>query len=250
MVAPSGQGTTTSASVVAAPPKVVVLTNQPTNPCSGYSVTTPSVTIWYQTYFNPFTQKIQIVPLCALLPCIPAPAGAPSTGGTVVGPTAGSANQAAGQAQQPRQDITKDPDPPQATATPDPLTIQWDASSGCCPPEYIDVEIHVNYRGRKGIYTTASSIQRSGNSFKVPLKEFGDSLMKQILLTDCYDLCAPINLDGPAEVFVYPRCWAGSKDPNNPTGPPVWKLEEPSVAVPTMNSLQITVQAKPFSGRL
>jgi hypothetical protein len=212
------------------------------------SVTTPSVTIWYQTYFNPFTQTIQIVPPCTPNPC--PPAGAPNPGGTQA-TGGGTANTTGDQNQQPMQDVTKDPNPPpQAKATPDTLTIQWDASSGCCPPEYIDVEIHVNYRGRKGIFNTASSIQRSGNSFKVPLKEFGNGLMKQILLTDCYDLCAPINLDGPAEVFVYPYCWAGSKDPNNATGSPMGKLEKSSVAVPIMNSLPITIQAKPFSGPL
>src|SRR5271157_4068762 len=60
--APSGQTTTPSAAASPAIIKVIVLSNQPTNPYSAYSVTPSNVTIWYQTYFNPSTQRIQIVP--------------------------------------------------------------------------------------------------------------------------------------------------------------------------------------------
>ncbi len=160
------------------------------------------------------------------------------------------AKAAAVAAQKPKQDVTKDPNPPDATADPTTLTIQWDGSSGGCPAEYIDVEIHVHYRGRRGIYKASSMIQRSAtNSFTVPLKQFGDSVMKQILLTDCYDLCGPINLDGPAEVFVYPYCWMGSKSTTD-AKKPSWTLEKISGRVPTMNSLPILIQAKTFHGQL
>ena len=90
------------------------------------------------------------------------------------------------------------------------------------------------------------------NSFQVPLKQFGDSVMQQILLSDCYDLCGHICLDGPAEVFVYPYCWMGTESTKGayPTGPPTWTLEKMTAPVPTMNSLPILIQAKTFSGKL
>ncbi len=86
--------------------------------------------------------------------------------------------------------------------------------------------------------------------FNVPLKEFGNSVMKQILMTDCYDLCGQIDLDGAATVVVYPYFWAGSTNPKDPKGPPAWKLDKSSASVATMNTLPISIQAKPFSGGL
>jgi hypothetical protein len=65
---PSAQSTTvTVISGVLNPP---TLTDQPVNPCSAYSIDSKTtVTIWYQTYFNPYTQKIQIVPACTPPEC-------------------------------------------------------------------------------------------------------------------------------------------------------------------------------------
>ncbi len=433
-VAPSGQGAATSATTPT--PKVVVLANQPTNPCSGYSVTTQSVTIWYQTYFNPYTQKIQIVPACATGPCPPAGASstvghnptagvssatitggtatiaggtatiaggsasiigatanvsatsisvggipiagntasitggtatvanstvtitggiptingdittiaggtvtisgdpaiinnstvtisggasasgtgtttanagtltiangttnltgstttfnggsvivtgkAATTGGTIVvasgittitggnaaitgtvtsmsisggtatitagtassGTGAGGNASTTGQSQPPPpQDVTKDPNQPNAAATPDTLKLQWDGSSGSCPATCIDVEIHICYHGREGVYKASSvKLNNKDNSFSVSLKEFGDFVIKQVLLTGCYDLCGPIYLDCPAVVFVSPYCKCPSNPDNSSVSP-----------VRTMNVLPITIEAKPFSGSL
>jgi hypothetical protein len=433
---PSGQGITASAPATSATTKVIPFTNQPTNPCSGYSVSsqTQSVTIWYQTYFNSYTQCIQIVP--AFTPNPGPPAGGAraatgsstttitgGTGGTgvirgatttitganvtiagvnasVTGPNAsitvggipvasgtakiangtatvanvtvtitggavnisgfittitggaanitgvsasiagdvtvtggtapnaissttitgatttitggavnipvgtmtitgdqpsatanvgaititnanatitggtasitggtaaidrgtgivsaganagGAASTAGGQNLPPTQDVSKDPNQPQATAQPDSVTIQWDGSGSCPLAESIDVEIRICYRGRQGIYKTASPVTRSGTSFKVSLKEFGNSVMKQILLTDCYDLCGPTYLDCPVEVYVYPHCWTPQTDPAHPTGPPTWTLDKSTVPVPVMNTLSITIMPMPFSGPL
>jgi hypothetical protein len=148
--------------------------------------------------------------------------------------------------QQPTQDITKDPNVPGATANPDSITIQWDASFGGVPADKIDVEFHVYYLGREGVYR-ASSITRSGNSYTVPLKQFGDSVMKQILLTNCYDLCGPIYLDCAASVVVYPYFLTTTQIPG---GAPSLIYEKSGVGVPVMNALPILIQPKAFSGPL
>lgn len=161
------------------------------------------------------------------------------TGATV---TTAAAPTASGQAPVPAQDLTNDPNPSNAVAAPDPLVIQWNGLSGCLPADVIDVEIHVVYRGREGVYT-ASGIKRNGTSYNVSLKSFGDRVMKQIHLTDCTDLCGPIYLDCPATVVVTPYFAPPANGPAN-------AKPEKSAPVTILNPLPITIQAAPFKGSL
>ncbi len=155
----------------------------------------------------------------------------------------------------PSQDLAKTPDSPGAVAAPDTLKIQWDPSYGC-GPDYIDVEILITYRSRQGVYR-ATKVPRSGDSYTVSLKTFGDAVMKQILLTNCYDLCGSIELDGDAEVLVYPYCPPGPMEPadavadtdgTSKNAPP--ELRPSSTPAKARNTLPVRIQAKPFSGAL